>query len=1180
MSGTGEPPLIGVVMPIHDAAAYLPQCLASLRAQTHANLDVVCVDDGSTDGSAAVVREVMAEDARIRLLSTERGGPGRARNLGLDQVRGDWLAFLDADDTMPPHALERMLATARGTGSDIVTGRVVRLTGTHTWPSTLHERAIPHARLRTHIGRSTSLLYDTTSWNKLYTAGLWRDGGLRYPEGVLYEDVQVMVEAHCRARSVDLISDVVYHWRRRDDGNLSITQQRLRLDNLEDRMRSLRAVRHLLAELAGPRLQEAAAHKSLSNDIRLYLRDLLRADRPYQERFAALVGDYLAGVPERVMRRLSPQLAIEYHLVRAGKLDRLLELLQHEQQLNWRLPAVRRGLSMHLDVGPAASAVPAAVTRVRRRLPLRAGVDSVRGAGDVVVVEGFAFIDNVPMTTPLSQVRRLRLTDRAGRRALSVWLTARRHERASARYSLPGTDYTWSGFRAEIPVRRLAPRPGTQSATWAVVVQALSPLAAKGSTLGPPASGAAWFPAVHRTPDGLVCVAGWGSDQRLRLTVRHSPGTVTAVTAAAGRLRFDLRLLSEQARRATSLTLRASGEEPVTVPLETGGDALEGTAELAGAARATLAAAEVAVADLTPLRQGAPYTILEILVETPDGPVRLDTDLDREVVVNAAAADTVLVRADPLGRAEIALTPPRVAVTGSRWHDGDLVLQGIVTLPAGEQAGLEWRNGRGERLTGRETRIGDGFTTVFPVLRLAGPDGPHPLASGSWELFRADPATGTAVRAFVARGCPAAVEAARLEEPLDVRLWVDRHSLVSMQVHVLPLAERGSYAQEQLRRGPYRRALNAPLRDLVLFESWQGKQYSDNPRALAEEALRRGDPRDLVVSVRDASLVLPDGLRPVMRWSREYYETLATAGTIVANDSMTHHFVKRPDQRYVQTWHGTPLKRIGFDIETIHFRNQRYLEELAPEVARWDALVSPGPHTSQILRTAFRYDGEILETGYPRNDLLLSAEAERVRRRTREWLGIPDGRTAVLWAPTWRDNQFGEASGYSFPMVLDLERLARRLGEDHVVLFRGHHLISATLRQLSAREGFFRNVSHLPDIRDLYCASDVLVTDYSSSMFDYALTGRPIIHLVWDLETYRDGLRGMYLDLADIAAGPLVRTGDELSAALLDLPALEREYATRYAAFRDRFCSLEDGRSAARVWDLIDRAPVLSRRTA
>jgi CDP-glycerol glycerophosphotransferase len=129
------------------------------------------------------------------------------------------------------------------------------------------------------------------------------------------------------------------------------------------------------------------------------------------------------------------------------------------------------------------------------------------------------------------------------------------------------------------------------------------------------------------------------------------------------------------------------------------------------------------------------------------------------------------------------------------------------------------------------------------------------------------------------------------------------------------------------------------------------------------------------------------------------------------------------------------------------------------------------------------------------------------------------------------------------------------------------------MRRLGAvTPDFFINVSTYPDVRDLYCAADVLVTDYSSALFDFALTGRPIICFVWDLETYRGELRGHYLNLEDMAPGPLVETGAELAIALREVPSLVGAYAERYAALREKFCGLEDGNASARVWDAVTPA--------
>jgi CDP-glycerol glycerophosphotransferase len=148
-----------------------------------------------------------------------------------------------------------------------------------------------------------------------------------------------------------------------------------------------------------------------------------------------------------------------------------------------------------------------------------------------------------------------------------------------------------------------------------------------------------------------------------------------------------------------------------------------------------------------------------------------------------------------------------------------------------------------------------------------------------------------------------------------------------------------------------------------------------------------------------------------------------------------------------------------------------------------------------------------------------------------------------------------------------VEALARSLGEDAVVLLRLHHFMSHQSRP--GDSGRVHDVAGYPDISDLYLAADVLVTDYSSSMFDFAVTGKPILLFAYDLEHYRDRLRGFTLDLQAEAPGPVLLDQDALTAALLDLPAVAAAQAGRYARFVERFCALEDGRASERVLDAL-----------
>jgi CDP-glycerol glycerophosphotransferase len=362
--------------------------------------------------------------------------------------------------------------------------------------------------------------------------------------------------------------------------------------------------------------------------------------------------------------------------------------------------------------------------------------------------------------------------------------------------------------------------------------------------------------------------------------------------------------------------------------------------------------------------------------------------------------------------------------------------------------------------------------------------------------------------------------------------------------------------------------LRTPVRDQILFISWKGKQCGDNPLGIAEELRRRGDGREQLWAVTDWSVPVPEGGTAVLRGTQEYYEALARSKYLVSNDDMQPPFRKRGGQLYLQTWHGTMLKRIGFDIANPQFiSGTAYFDHLARDVAQWDLLLSPNPFSTPLMRRAFRYEGEICEYGYPRNDLLRRPDTAELAARVRERLGLDPSKRVVLYAPTWRDNQvYANGRRYRFDMRLDLQRAWRALGEDHVFLVRGHHQMADDV-PAGMRPGFALNVTAYPDITELYLVADVLVTDYSSAMFDYAVTGRPMLFFTYDLAEYRDNLRGFYFDFEAEAPGPLLTTSAEVIEAIGDIDSVAAPYGQAYERFAAKFCALDDGKAAARVCD-------------
>jgi CDP-glycerol glycerophosphotransferase len=356
--------------------------------------------------------------------------------------------------------------------------------------------------------------------------------------------------------------------------------------------------------------------------------------------------------------------------------------------------------------------------------------------------------------------------------------------------------------------------------------------------------------------------------------------------------------------------------------------------------------------------------------------------------------------------------------------------------------------------------------------------------------------------------------------------------------------------------------------NVVLFESGIGKQYADSPRYLYEELVRRRPEMTKVWAYAGRLPSTDANTRVVKRLSPGYYFYLARAKYWINNQSFPHYISRRPDGVYVQTWHGTPLKRMLHDLPQVHGRDAGYVDRATRAAQQWSLLVSPNPFTSEVMRSAFRYTGATLELGYPRNDVLHRPDRDRTAARIRARLGIGSDQRVILYAPTFRDDQVS-GGRFTFELPFDLQRMHDRLGEDTVLLLRMHVLIGGRLEIPAELRDVVRDVSSYPEIQELYLISDVLVTDYSSVFFDYASLGRPIVFYAYDLEKYRGTLRGFYLDYEKELPGPIVETEDDLLAALDDLDAVAAGFAERRQEFVERFAAMDDGHAAERVVDAV-----------
>lgn len=363
---------------------------------------------------------------------------------------------------------------------------------------------------------------------------------------------------------------------------------------------------------------------------------------------------------------------------------------------------------------------------------------------------------------------------------------------------------------------------------------------------------------------------------------------------------------------------------------------------------------------------------------------------------------------------------------------------------------------------------------------------------------------------------------------------------------------------------------------MAMFISFHGKGYSDSPRAIYEEMSRdkrfSGWKYIWVLNGKKKEEVQRSGIRAVDYLSPAYFYYLSKAKYWIFNCKMPEYIRKKKKQIYLQTWHGTPLKRLGHDIiaaeNASFYRTGLSFEKMAEsydvDSARYDYMVSPNSFSTEVFQTAFHVKKEkLIETGYPRNDFIVNAGAEECMKIKRKY-GIPTEKKVVLYAPTWRDNSY-DLKGYVFQLQADFYKWKAVLGEDYVLLFKPHYLIVNKYLEDDGLRGFLYHIPAEKDINELYVISDILITDYSSVFFDYAILQRPVYFYMYDLVEYREELRGFYLDIYTELPGDIYEDETEMLQAIKN-GMFNYE---RLKAFNQRFNAFHTGDSAKKVIDIL-----------
>lgn len=1076
-------PEVSVVIPCKDAEPYIEAAVRSALNQSVRDIEVIVVDDGSTDGSRDIVSGLASRDRRVVVLDGEQRGPGAARNRGVERARGAFLAFIDADDVMLPGALESMLTAARQSGSDVVKGAYRRHSALGSHRPKLTARVHAEERLGTTPEEFPDLLDEPVLWNGLYRTAFWKARVHPIPEDVNYEDQQPSLAAALQARSVDVLATDVYSWRLPEDRNTR-SQSKSSLADLADRRTVLHRMRLMLDEHgASHAVRQHLLAVWLGRDLLMYAEKVPVAVPTFREELRLIGAELTAlmdegtwntfGFWERMtawaLSHPDPEVLDDVLATRWEEASALPLLLDEDTgELRAAHPLLERWPEVPEHVR-ALSPLDIRLVCTARKMRF-ADAHHVEMKAEVHV----AGLD--PRRSPLD----------VEIAAVSVDGTAEVHgtvERVKAPWADlvandPWRSYTSAGIRARVPLADAeAQQFWVRTTVGGRALEAVVPLPVTSLSyrLGP----------VEGSRQSALTAADDGS--ALVTAINVSPFVIQRVRTGPEHVELhvlctDLPVLDGEVRAIA----RRQGTE------------------IEGAVSRDWTRLEVSF-DLPEMKEGATYRgerafEVQLLVGGRSFPISWDRK------VKAARARAVRVIPDRAGNLQVEQRFARVTIDGVSVEGPVARLSGRVDPPGlVPQIWLVSSRARTRlqpvpRRKGRwsanvdlsdPSLASDGYFVRWSLTPEEQPEG--------WARAGRDLRKG---EYYVERTCRSVRLAPQRGGPLGITLGPP-----------LSRTERTRAGRTRLIAKDF-----GPLTPGVFFESFNGKSSGGNPRALFD-ALLPGCEGPLWWSVVDGTVPVPPGATPVVAGSESWFRALRTARVLVTNNNFPHWFTKVPGQMIVQTWHGTPIKKLIHDAPP-NFTPLVYRRLIERQAAQWDLLLAQDEEAERRLRSALRYDGPVRLGDQPQN-VRLEQGAEG-RERVREELGIPTGARAVLYAPTWREKMRRASGEDSLKALMDPAGLAAETGA--WVLVRSHHM-----NGLRAEGERVIDVGSYPHVEDLMLASDVLVSDYSSIFYDYRLTGQPMIVHAPDLEWYRDVERGFYGRWPDDLNLPMSRTQEELT---------------------------------------------------
>ncbi|WRS31166.1 CDP-glycerol glycerophosphotransferase family protein [Actinomycetaceae bacterium MB13-C1-2] len=1143
-------PSLTVVMPTFDVREYIDEAVDSVLSQEGVELELIIIDDGSRDGTRERVIDLQTRDARIKVICSDHFGNGVARNLGIAVAKGKYLGFCDADDIVPQGAYASMIERLEETGSDFVSGAYRRLDGDKYFQPRSVSESNPERRDSVSLVDVPGAMKNPFLWSKVFKRDFWNEKVGPIPEGRNYEDQLPTALAFAEASAFDLMDEIVYTWRIRPAS--SLTQRKHVVEDLFDRTFFIDQIASVYMQ-AGPDVFQYWLSKLVQDDLYYFLIALPKANEDFLQELTRVYAMVADDMSTQTIAELPFffRLVLEVSRVSDSPREDLESILLHRDRYGdygYEILSTDHGHFIDSPVLELLSFIPEEETVTFREQDFKY---------EPVVVESEYCVDGsvrLSIDIGLHGVHDLSGLD------VSVSLTS-----TDDRVTVPEWTVQRNSWSSVLSSDALVDH-GEQTITLnldARLLEALDP--------------------VEFVLEVECAAFGSRLRQSVRYTARSGVPGFGELTDSGRRwlvLFRNGKLMLHPEQTYASVRVLKAANDVLTVKASSYRDP---------------------IVNLALVPENAPAAAL-----LPEGPlVRREGDTDTFHVIGVELPSSLALRQEVIWGIFSEDTTGRVtrlALSGNDLHhSGYSTGNGLMGLKASgfgyaSFGQTRWRcvvtsaalvddgdmlkfSGFAPRIEGLTPKIllvsGNGDVIQPVMVRRSGPnaefwEASFPLVSSgtvpagrytlrwmaSWQRYMKD-------AYYIEFGLDVS------ERPeIEVFAPCSRISIMKTDTGMtsvtfssrLVLDERGRYNQHQLQQ-----LFTQPLpiaENQVFFECFNGKSFGDNVAPVAEQIhFLRPDLR-LLVSASSSVPALPNYVERLVPYSEEWYRALTTSKYIVTNNNLPWFFSKRPGQRYVQLWHGTPLKRLLRDMRP-ESRMLDYWDLMQREIPQWDGLLAQNPYSANRFQQAFGYEGDVRVLGYPRNDLLVDQRQGAKRDETRSALGLSSDDFVILYMPTWRDNLRDKDGQVKNADFFDFELVLSNLPENGRILFRSHHVASSGRPELPS--GVI-DVTSYPEVSELYLAADALVTDYSSTMFDFAILRKPMIFFSPDIDEYSGTNRGMYLEYEDWVPGPVVRSNEELIDVLQYWDVIGAPIqSSRIDNWIERFSPADDGRASERV---------------